>query len=302
MRLPVSAIVLTYNDENIIEDCLKSAYGFVEDIFVVDSFSSDKTLEIVKKYTDKIYQHEFENYGRQRNWALKSLPFKTEWVLNLDSDHRITDLLKNEMSGIFSKNKHLNTDGFLITRKTIFMGKWIKHGASYPVYQPVLFKLGAGYCEEARYNQHLVVNGSVKKMSGDIEDVVTCSLSVFIQRHNRWSTDDAIDQILKEDQVNARYGAEQNLFGNPMEKRRYFRGLYMKLPLLVRPFVYFFYRYFIRFGFLDGLEGLIFHTLQGFWYQFLVDAKMYEIKKEPDKYKSHEKTKQKTVSVRDQVS
>jgi len=278
MKIPLSVIVLSYNEEKNIEACLKSVVDFVEDIFLVDSFSTDKTKEIAKKYTDKIYEHKFENYGKQRNWALTNLPIKTKWVLNLDADHRVLDNLRAELESIFLDKKEVNCDGFLITRKTVFMGKWIRHGGHYPVYQPILFKIGTGYCEEERYNQHLNVNGKVLKLKGDIEDIIADDLTTFISRHNRWASDDAIDQILGEDQVSKNTGVKQDLFGNPMERRRFFRSFYLRLPLFIRPFIYFFYRYFLRLGFLDGKEGLIFHTLQCFWYQFLVDAKIYECK------------------------
>ena len=101
MKFPISAVILTYNEEKNIEDCLKSVCGFIEDIFVVDSYSVDKTLEIVKKYTNNIVQHEFENYGKQRNWALNNLPITTEWILNLNSDQRFTEDLKKELTEIF---------------------------------------------------------------------------------------------------------------------------------------------------------------------------------------------------------
>lgn len=278
-KLPISVIILTYNEEKKVEDCLKSVCDFVEDIFVVDSFSRDKTLDIAKKYTKNIVQREFENYGKQRNWALENLPIKTKWVLNLDSDHRVTKELQNCLLNEFAKTSVNDYDGFLISRKTIFMNKWIKHGDHYPVYQPILFKKGYGRCEEHRYNQHLYVNGRVKKISGDIEDIVSDDLSSFIHRHNKWASSDALDLFLGQDQIATKSGVRQDLFGNAMERRRYFRGLYLKLPLFLRPFIYFIYRYFLRLGFLDGIEGLIFHTLQCFWYQFLVDAKIYEYKK-----------------------
>lgn len=275
-KLPISAVILTYNEERKIEDCLKSISDLVEDVFVVDSFSTDKTLEIAKKYTNNIFQHEFENYGKQRNWALKTLPINSKWVLNLNSDQRIEENLKIELIKRFASND-LYADGYLITRKTIFLNKWIKHGGHYPVYDAVLFKSGCGFCEESRYDQVFTINGKVDVMSGDIEDIVTDSLSNFIFRHNKWSTYEAIDQVLENDQISRKLGVKQNLFGNPMERRRYFKAIYMKLPLFVRPIIYFIYRFFLKFGFLDGKEGLIFHFLQGFWFRFLVDAKIYEI-------------------------
>ena len=283
MKLPISAVILTYNEEKNIENCLKSIGDFIEEIFIVDSFSTDKTLDIVKQYTDKIFQHEFENYGKQRNWALKALPVKTEWVLNLNSDQRLTEDLKEELTRIFCKNQYLDCDGFLFARKTIFMGRWIKYGGHYPVYDAILFRHGLGICEESRYDQVFTVNGKIKKICGDVEDIVTDSLVNFTGRHNRWSSLEAIDQVLGEDQISRKEGVKQNFFGNPMEKRRFLKASYMHLPLFIRSFTYLFYRYFLKLGFLDGVEGLIFHFLQGFWFRFLVDAKIHEIKKQINK-------------------
>ena len=278
MKLPISAIVLTYNEEKKIDACLKSLSNFAEDIFVVDSFSSDRTTEIVRQYTSKIFQHEFEDYGKQRNWALKNLPIKTEWILNLDADHRITHGLTQELENIFSSNEQIKYNGFLIPRKTVFMEKWIKHGGHYPVYHAVLFKRDGGVCEETLYDQHFIVNGELKILKNDIEDIVTESISSFISRHKKWALLEATSQILREKNKNIDGRIKGNLFGNELEKRRYYKGLYMKLPLFIRPLLYFMYRYFLKAGFLDGIQGLIFHFLQGFWFRFLVDIKIFEIK------------------------
>ena len=243
----------------------------------MDSFSTDQTISIVKRYTDKTFQHEFENYGKQRNWALDNLPIKTEWVLNLDADHRVSEKLRNELIKLFAGGINNDVNGFLTSRKTIFLGKWIKYGGHYPVYHAVLFKKGNGLCEDTNYDQHFIVKGNLKKIKGEIEDIVTDSLSNFILRHNRWASLEATEDLLSEEKNNQ---INQNYFGNPIEKRRFLKkNIYLKLPIFVRSFMYFFYRYFVRFGFLDGKEGLIFHFLQGLWFRFLVDAKIYERRK-----------------------
>jgi glycosyltransferase involved in cell wall biosynthesis len=275
-KLPISVVVLTYNEEKNIEDCLRSVHGWVEDIFVVDSYSTDKTLEIGRKYTEKIYQNPFEDYSKQRNWALENLPITTEWILNVDADHRVTAELKNELLEIFSKDIVSEIKGFLASRRIIFMDRWIKHGGLYPTYHAVLFRKGHGICEDRLYDQHFIVNGSVETLKGDVIDIVADSLQKFIQSHNRWATMEAFEQLL------GSASAEQikpDISGNSIEKRRFLRQFYNRFPLFVRPFLYFIYRYFFRLGFLDGREGLVFHFLQGFWYRFLVDAKIYEIKK-----------------------
>ncbi len=278
MKLPISVIVLTYNEENNIEACLKSVYDSVEEIFIVDSFSNDKTLEIAKKYTNNIIQHKFENYGKQRNWAFDNLPIKTKWILNLDADHQITDELKNELREIFKNSNELTYNGFLISRKTVFMNKWIKHGGHYPVYHAVLFKHGSGRCEETVYDQHFIINGSVKNLKSNILDFFTESLSEFTIKHNRWSSFEALQHSSSIDLENNTVAS--TILGNVIERRRFFKtNIYLKLPLFCRAFFYFIYRYFFMLGFLDGKEGLIFHFLQGFWFRFLIDAKIYETNK-----------------------
>ena len=277
LRLPISAIVLTYNEEKNICACLESVLGWVEEIFIVDSYSTDETLEIARKYTDKVYQHAFENYSNQRNWALEHLPIKTEWVLNLDADHRVTEELRNELLEVFSKEVPQDIKGMLASRRTIFMGRQISHGGHYPVYHAVLFRYNFGFCEKRLYDQHFCIEGKALKCNGDIIDVIGDSLNKFVERHNKWATLEAVEQ-LKEMRLQDGF-VQANAFGNPIEKRRFLRNTYNSFPLFIRPFLYFIYRYFFRFGFLDGKEGLIFHFLQGFWFRFLVDAKIYEIMK-----------------------
>jgi len=277
-KLPISVVILTFNEEKNIEECLKSVHDWADEIFVVDSYSTDKTLEIAKKYTDKIYQHPFVDYAKQRNWAFANLPIKNEWILNLDADHRIDESLKKMIIKIFSQPIDKNLNGFLITRKTIFMDKWIKFGGHYPVYHAVLFRKGFGKCEERLYDQHFVVNGKLEILKGDIVDVISDSLNKFIERHNKWATLEAIEHISGKGG-----GIKANWVASKISQRRAMRNFYYKFPLFLRAYLYFIYRYFFKLGFLDGKEGLIFHFLQGFWYRFLVDAKIYEIEKRAKK-------------------
>lgn len=281
MNLPISVIILTYNEEKNIEECLKSINGIAENIFIVDSGSTDDTIDIVKEYTNKIYTNKFENYSQQRNWALDNLPINTEWIMNLDADHRITPELKDELFDTFSKTISDNINGYLISRKTVFMNRWIKHGGHYPSYHAVLFRKGYGKCEERKYDQHFVVDGNVEYLRGDVVDIVTDSLTTFTMRHNIWSDSEVEEQVDKDSIENQ---IQPKFLGNPIERKRYLKKKYEHIPLLIRPFLYFIYRYFFRLGFLDGKEGLIFHVLQGFWFRFLIDAKIFE--KNKNKLKS----------------
>lgn len=276
MKLPISVIILTYNEEKNIEKCLKSVYGWVDEIFVVDSFSTDRTLEIAKKYTDKIFQHEFINYSEQRNWAQKNLPLKNEWVFHIDADEWVSEELKEELFNNFKDGEFGRYDGFLVPRKTIFYGRWIKHGGHFPRYHLRIFKKDKGKCERREYDQHFFVEGKVKRLEGSIINDLTQNISDFVKKHIRWAEFEAKSMIKskKEGEITP------SLKGNPIQRMRWLReNLYGKMPLFLRPALYFFYRYFIRTGFLDGIEGLIFHFLQGFWFRFMVDVKIWEIKR-----------------------
>ena len=280
----LSIIILTHNEEKNIEACLRSVLGLNCPIFLVDSGSTDKTLEIVQEFPVQINHHPFQNYGQQRNWALKNLPIATSWVLNMDADHRMTPELAIEIEQSLSKPVEENTKGFLISRRTIFLGKWMKHGGHYPVYHAILFKKDFGHCEDKLYDQHFVVNGHCETLKADMIDTLTDSLQSFTERHNRWSTLEAEDQFYKYTLQNKTGLVEAKATGNAQQRRRYAKSIYEKFPLFVRPFIYFFVRYFLKLGFLDGKKGLIFHFLQGFWFRFLVDAKIYELKNKKPNY------------------
>lgn len=271
----ITAIVLTYNEEANIRECLESIKEIASEIFVVDSGSIDQTVKIAKEYNCKIVTNPFENYSIQRNWALKNLPINSDWVLNIDADHRLTQELAKELKSVFSTNISSDISGFLTSRRTIFMGKWIKHGGHYPTYHAVLFKKVKGFCEIKQYDQHFKVDGKLVKLKGDVIDVITDSLFNFTSRHNKWSNLEAADQFSGLDKKDT---IQSNLTGNAIQKRRYVKSVYEKFPLFVRPTIYFIIRYFFRLGFLDGTRGLIFHFLQGFWFRFLIDAKVYEKK------------------------
>jgi glycosyltransferase involved in cell wall biosynthesis len=278
-KLPISVIILTYNEEKNIEDCLKSVYGWVDEIFIVDSYSTDKTLEIAKRYTDKIYQHHFENYAKQFNWALENLPIKDDWVMRLDADERWTEDGFRELQEIIQKG---DVDGVYVKMKIYFMGRWIKHGDFYPNYFLRVFRKGKGKIEDRMMDEHILVEGKTVKSNIDVIESNydrQMNLSLWIKKHNWYSTREAVE-FLKIKNKNTKIESVGNFWGGKTERKRWLKEkFYFKVPLFLRPFLYFLYRYFIKFGFLDGKEGLIFHFLQGFWYRFLVDSKIYQIEK-----------------------
>ncbi len=167
----------------------------------------------------------------------------------------------------------------MMKRRTYFLGRWIRYGGQYPAYHLRLFRSGKGRCEDRLYDQHFIVDGAVAALSNDYIDVITSDLSSWISRHNRWATLEAneITTTNRRDDDVSESVVVPDLFGTPIQRKRFLRTMvYQKFPLFVRPFLFWFYGYVLRLGFLDGMPGLIFHTLQRFWFRFLVDAKIYE--------------------------
>jgi glycosyltransferase involved in cell wall biosynthesis len=272
-RLPISVLILTYNEQLNLGDCLESVCAWADEVFIIDSGSTDTTLEIAKKYTDKIYRHPFKNFADQRNWSQGNLPIKNEWVFHLDADERVSPELALELQRMFSAP--IEADGVMITRQTIFRNKWIRYGGHYPAYHLRIFKKSKGRSEERLYDQNYIVNGRSIKIKGDIINIINPDIELWKQRHRQWAFLEAQEVLFNKDRImNIRLG------GNPIERKNWLRyKLYYKLPLFLRPFIYFFYRYVIRLGFLDGKQGLVFHFLHGFWYRLIVDIEIFNARR-----------------------
>ena len=272
-RATVAAIVLTYNEERNLPECLASLGGWVDELYVVDSGSTDATVEIARKAGARVVEHPFEHYGAQRNWAIDQLPITSDWTLHIDADERITPELQRSITAVLASGTS-EAAGYLVSRRTMFMGRWIRHGGHYPAWHLRLMRTGAGRCEDRLYDQHFYVSGAVQKLQGDLIDTWTPDVATFTARHLRWAALEAAEH----DEPAAAAGRIRGRLDsdNAIEQRRWLRDWYATLPLFVRPTAYFLYRYIVRLGFLDGKPGLVFHVLQGFWFRFLVDALILE--------------------------
>lgn len=271
---PVSVVILTFNSEATIGATLDSLAGLTNDVHVVDSGSTDGTLEIARAKGATLASHPFENYGKQRNWAIESLVLAHPWQLHLDADERLTPELKLEIASLLAAPVAEDIGGFYIPRLVHFHGRALRHGGMYPIYHMRLFRTGRGRCEDRKYDQHFRADGRTEKLKHPMIDDIRLSLSEWTARHNRWA-DAEVDEILEP-------GGEGVIAagsGDPVAEKRRARGWYYRAPMFLRAFLLFHYRYFIRLGFLDGKEGLIFYTLQTLWFRFLVDAKLYERRK-----------------------
>jgi len=276
----LSVIILTYNEEKHIERAIKSVISFAKEVFVIDSFSTDRTCTIAQELGAKVFQHEFINQALQINWALENLPIKTEWIMRLDADEIVSPELAREIREKLPRMDN-GVTGVYVKRRVHFMGRWIKHGGYYPTWLLRIWRRGCGFCEQRWMDEHIkVVKGKTLRFENDIIEMNLNNLSWWIDKHNRYASREAVDllnikyRFLQQDNINA------HLLGTQEQRKRWFKEkVYANFPLFIRPFIYFLYRYFVKLGFLDGKEGLIFHFLQGFWYRFLVDAKIYEVQK-----------------------
>ena len=283
MNLSITAIVLTKNEEIHIKRFINKVSGIAEKIFIIDSFSTDDTLKIAKKYKKvEIFQHRFENYAKQLNWALKNCPIKTEWVLRLDTD----EYLENNLIKYLENNlPKINQDvsGIYFRRKVIFRNQWIHFGGFYPTWLLRLFRYQKAVCETRHMDEHIkLLAGNSIRIKKDIVDHNLNSLSFWTLKHDWYATREAVDYLLNLKKP------EPTKYSNSYQdqKRRWLKNrLYNQAPLFLRVYFYYFYRYIILLGFLDGLAGLQFHFLQCFWYRFLVDSKIYEIKIYQKKYR-----------------
>jgi glycosyltransferase involved in cell wall biosynthesis len=263
-----TVIILSYNSRESLAATLTSIAPLTDDILVVDSGSTDDTLEIAAAFGARVHSHAFHNYGDQRNWAIDNILAKCAWQLHLDADEQLTPALREE---ILELSEDVPEDGFFIQRYVRFMGRTLKHNLA-PTWHMRLFRAGKGRCELREYDQHFFCLGKTSELKGSMIDDMRMSLSEWTSRHNRWS-----DAEVREKQMSASTGRiASKLSGNVIQRKRFFRGFYDRSPLFLRAAALFFYRYIIKSGFLDGKEGLIFCVLQTLWFRFLIDAKLLE--------------------------
>ncbi|TAF75562.1 MAG: glycosyltransferase family 2 protein [Bacteroidetes bacterium] len=274
MKLPISVVILTFNEEKNIEETLSSVKKLTNDIVIIDSFSSDQTIEIAEKYNCFVLQNKFETFTKQWDFGLKNTPYKSVWILGLDADQVLSNELIDEVKDVISLPQSVS--GFYIKRKMFFLDKWIKHGGYYPLYLLKLFKSDAVYLDKGELMEHhFYVNGATKKLKNDIiENNKNETIEFWLNKHVKYAKMQALEEFTQ-----SKSEKKGNLFGNINERKTFLRKqIWENLPLFVRPFIYFIYRFIFLLGFLDGRRGLIFHFLQAFWYRFVVDAKIYELK------------------------
>ena len=288
MKSEFSVIILTYNEEVHLPRLLKSLRGLNYDLFIVDSGSTDRTIEIANAYGATIANNPFENHPKQWHFALNAFNIRTPWIIGLDADQIILPELYDKLKNFQNNVIDPTINGIYFNRKNYFKGRWLKHGGYFPRYLLKMFRTGVGYSDLNENMDHRFIvpgekliwkNGYLKE-----ENLKENEISFWISKHNRYSDLTAQEEVERLKKIRSQDSSNTaRFFGTPDERIAFFKKIWWKLPLYWRPAIYFFYRFFLKLGILDGPEGRLFHFLQGFWFRLIVDEKINELIKSEKK-------------------
>ncbi len=281
--MTLAVLILTHNEERHIGRALASVASFATEIFLIDSGSTDQTIALAEAAGASVLFNPWTNYAQQFQWGLDHAPITADWVMRLDADEVIEPDLARTISERLPMLRPEVT-GVNLNRKHVFMGRWIRHGGRYPLTLLRLWRRGQARIEQRWMDEHMVLtSGEAVTFEGGFSDINLNDISFFTDKHNKYATREAVDIL------NQRYGLfirdEAEGVGASAQaarKRGVKERVYNRLPFGVGPTLYFLYRYIVQLGFLDGREGAIYHGLQGYWYRYLVDAKVEEFRREID--------------------
>ena len=263
----VTVIILSKNEGKNIEKCIQSAKLIAKRIVVVDSGSTDDTVALAEANGAEVFYNPWCGYAGQSNWALDHCNITTEWVFRLDSDERISEELAQEIHTVLSSPEAAHTNGYRMRIYIYFMNKKLRFGGTRKLRILRLFRFGTGRVQNLPMDEHTIVEGEVKELNGSLIHYDYKGLDAWLNKHVWYSGREM-------QMVNAEV-EEDN--GNMQQHKK--RGFYYRLPLFWRARFYYWYRYYLQLGFLDGTEGKIFYYLQAYWYRFIIDAKLYEQEK-----------------------
>ncbi len=287
MNTPFTFIILTYNEAQHLPRLLQSIKELNAPVFVLDSGSTDDTVAIGESFGATFLQNPFENHPKQWDFALKNFDIQTPWVIGLDADQIVTPELKQRLAN-FDDEAYQNINGIYFNRKNFFKGKWVKYGGYYPFYMLKMFRFNVGYSDLNENMDHrFIVPGETMVWNDGIileENLKENSIRFWIDKHNRYSDQIAIEEVERLQQLRAQ-AVPTRFWGSPNERKAWFKNVWFKLPRYVRPLLYFTYRMIFQLGILDGRTGVIFHFMQGFWFRLLVDIKIDELLKQQNESK-----------------
>lgn len=281
--MDISIVILTYNEALHIERCIGSVRRVSDKIYVVDSHSTDGTQEIARLLGATVVEHDYVNQAQQMQWAINNLGLDTEWVMRMDADEYLTDKLVDEVKTRLPKLPK-DVTGVYLTLDVIFQGKNVKHGRLHAPKIMRIWRRGKAYMEQRWMDERMILTeGTAITFKGRFVDHNLNSLAWWTQKHNNYSNRELAVEAMR------MYGIGRD--DEALKGRNQKKGMYYRLPAFFRAGVYFSVRYFLLGGFLDGKAGLIWATLQAYWYRFLIDAKMSEMKRALGKNPSQEQVK-----------
>ena len=275
----IAVVILTFNETVHLRRAIEHVAPFAGEIFVIDSYSTDGTVELAAALGAVVIQHPFRNQATQFQWALDNAPITADWVMRLDADEVVEADLADEILRSLPQLPPEIT-GVNLNRKTFFMGRFIRHGGRYPLTMLRLWRRGKARVEDRWMDEHIyLTEGRAVTFHGGFADHNLSDLTAFIDKHNRYASREALDvlnQRLHLFDAGADFGALRT--SRQSRAKKFLKeSIYNRVPFQLSCVAYFCFRYFIQLGFLDGTEGLIYHVLQGFWYRFLVGAKIREL-------------------------
>lgn len=277
----ISAIILTKNEAKHIERCINSLKGVCDDIVVVDSQSTDDTVEIANRLGARVFVHPWKNYATQFNYGVHDCGITSDWIWRIDADEFLEGGLGETVKKAINECDD-DVNGIYVRKRIDFMGRPLMHGGWYPSYHLKVFRRCHGECENRWMDEHIrLFDGrAITIEKGNQVDANLNNLTWWLEKHNGYATREMADMLMMQYGMDDRADeVKPRLFGTEEQRKRWLKLKYVKAPLFMRPFINFFIRYILRLGFLDGKEGFIWHFLQGLCYRFVVDAKIFEVKK-----------------------
>lgn len=276
----LTAIILTYNEEKNIENCINSLKNLAKRVVVVDSGSTDETVNIAKSLGAEVLIHPLKPflYAKQFLYGMENANINTKWVFRIDADEELTRESAMEIEQLCNENENTDVNGIVVRFEVNFMGQPIRHGGVYPLRKLLVFKYGKGNIEDRCMDEHCVLwEGRSVEVKHDSLHHDYKGLSAWISKHNNYSDREMMDYFNSLNSDAATGLSDENNLDAKARFKRFLRWkVYYKLPAGFRAYAYYFYRYYVRGGFLDGKAGKIFCFMQAYWYRFLVDAKIYE--------------------------
>jgi glycosyltransferase involved in cell wall biosynthesis len=245
---PVAVIMISLNEEHNMESVCKNLSGWAQEVFLVDSYSSDATVDIAISYGVHVVQSPFKGFGGQWNFALDTLPITAPWTMKLDPDERLTDKLKDNLKKSMQKD---TSDGFSIDRRLWFMGRPL------PIRQRLnrVWRSGNCYFTNVMVNEHPIIKGEIEHIAGDLEHYDSPNLEHWVSKQNNYTTAEAIIAYKKQPLSDT-----PRLLGNKLQRRMWLKRYFYKLPF--RYSILFLYHYLVQGAFLSGRTGFIWAKLR----------------------------------------